>query len=93
MWRTKKPGQTAYCRPANIFLLLILALLLWRISLMAIIAFTDNTESRYAEIAQLTLNHGFWLMPHINLEQAFFAKPLYLLGLPHCRQNCLVTPS
>ncbi len=75
MWRTKKPGQTAYCRPANIFLLLILALLLWRISLMAIIAFTDNTESRYAEIAQLTLNHGFWLMPHINLEQAFFAKP------------------
>ena len=76
MWCTKKLGQTkAYCHRANIFLLLILMLLLWRISLMAIIAFTDNTESRYAEIAQLTLNHGFWLMPHIYLDQAFFAKP------------------
>lgn len=75
MWCTKKPGQTTYYHPANIFLLLILALLLWRISLMTIIAFTDNTESRYAEIAQLTLNHGFWLMPHIYLDQAFFAKP------------------
>lgn len=57
------------------FLTLIVMLLCHRIVLMAILVLTDNTESRYAEIAQLTLTHGFWLMPHVALDQPFFAKP------------------
>ncbi|MCC7006476.1 MAG: glycosyltransferase family 39 protein [Ottowia sp.] len=61
--------------PATIFICLGLSLLLWRLWLMAVLALADNTESRYAEIAQLTVRHGFWFMPHINLDQPFFAKP------------------
>ena len=50
-------------------------LLLSRILLMSTIVLTDNTESRYAEIARLTLTHGLWLMPHTEIGQPFFAKP------------------
>lgn len=60
----------------QIFLIISIgALLLGRLLLMATLVLTDNTESRYAEIARLTLAQGFWLMPHTDIGQPFFAKP------------------
>lgn len=65
-------------------------LLVLRIALMSILPLADTTEARYGEIARLTLDHGFWLMPHIEVNLPFFAKPplstwtsaaaMYLLG-------------
>lgn len=65
-------------------------LLVLRIALMSLLPLADTTEARYGEIARLTLDHGFWLMPHIEINLPFFAKPplsawtsaasMYLLG-------------
>lgn len=63
-------------KPVEIFLIISIGvLLLGRILLMSTLVLTDNTESRYAEIARLTLAQGFWLMPHTEIGQPFFAKP------------------
>lgn len=63
-------------KSVEIFLIIFIGiLLLSRILLMSTLVLTDNTESRYAEIARLTLIHGFWLMPHTEIGQPFFAKP------------------
>lgn len=50
-------------------------LLLYRLFLMWILPLADTTEARYGEIARLTITHGFWLMPHIDINTPFFAKP------------------
>jgi 4-amino-4-deoxy-L-arabinose transferase-like glycosyltransferase len=50
-------------------------LLLYRIVLMWMLPLADTTEARYGEIARLTVTHGFWLMPHIDVQTPFFAKP------------------
>jgi 4-amino-4-deoxy-L-arabinose transferase-like glycosyltransferase len=50
-------------------------LLLYRIVLMWLLPLADTTEARYGEIARLTVTHGFWLMPHIDPQTPFFAKP------------------
>lgn len=52
-----------------------LLLLIYRVVLMWYLPLADTTEARYGEIARLTVTHGFWLMPHIDLQTPFFAKP------------------
>ncbi len=63
----------------DVFLLAFVAatvlLLVYRLFLMWILPLADTTEARYGEIARLTLTHGFWLMPHIDVDTPFFAKP------------------
>lgn len=52
-----------------------IALLILRLVLMLAAPLADTTEARYGEIARLTLSDGFWLMPHIDANTPFFAKP------------------
>jgi 4-amino-4-deoxy-L-arabinose transferase-like glycosyltransferase len=52
-----------------------IVLLAYRIALMWLLPLADTTEARYGEIARLTLSNGFWLMPHIDVQTPFFAKP------------------
>jgi len=54
---------------------LVFILLLYRVVLMWMLPLADTTEARYGEIARLTVTHGFWLMPHIDPQTPFFAKP------------------
>lgn len=57
------------------FLILIAFVALVRLWLMYFLPLTDDTEARYGEIARLTGQNGFWLMPHVDLKTPFFAKP------------------
>jgi len=50
-------------------------LLLARLSLMALGPLADTTEARYGELARQTAVHGYWLMPHMDAQTPFFAKP------------------
>lgn len=50
-------------------------LLVYRIGLMALLPLADTTEARYGEIARQAVANGFWLMPHIDPNTPFFAKP------------------
>jgi 4-amino-4-deoxy-L-arabinose transferase-like glycosyltransferase len=50
-------------------------LLIYRIALMWWLPLADTTEARYGEIARMTVTHGFWLMPHIDINTPFWAKP------------------
>jgi 4-amino-4-deoxy-L-arabinose transferase-like glycosyltransferase len=62
----------------NCFRILALAtviLLIYRIVLMWFLPLADTTEARYGEIARMTVTHGFWLMPHIDINTPFWAKP------------------
>lgn len=63
--------------PSYVWYLLVAALLLlaYRIGLMALLPLADTTEARYGEIARQAVSNGFWLMPHIDPNTPFFAKP------------------
>lgn len=50
----------------------LIALRLW---MMATYPLIDTTEARYGELARMTAEGGFWLMPHITPTEPFFAKP------------------
>jgi len=50
-------------------------LLLARLLLMALGPLADTTEARYGELARQTVAHGYWLMPHMDAQTPFFAKP------------------
>ncbi len=52
-----------------------LLMLAYRIGLMALLPLADTTEARYGEIARQAVSNGFWLMPHIDPQTPFFAKP------------------
>lgn len=63
--------------PNYVWYLLAAALLLlaYRIGLMALLPLADTTEARYGEIARQAVSNGYWLMPHIDPQTPFFAKP------------------
>lgn len=46
-----------------------------RLWLMATQPLTDLTEARYGELARVTADGNFWLMPHITPTEPFLAKP------------------
>jgi 4-amino-4-deoxy-L-arabinose transferase-like glycosyltransferase len=50
-------------------------LLVARLVLMALGPLADTTEARYGELARQTAVHGYWLMPHMDAQTPFFAKP------------------
>lgn len=53
----------------------ILLALVCRIWLMATQPLTDQTEARYGELARVTAEGGYWLMPHLSASEPFLAKP------------------
>lgn len=53
----------------------VLLLLMARLALMALAPLADTTEARYGELARQTLVNGYWLMPHMDAQTPFFAKP------------------
>jgi len=53
----------------------IVALLMLRLWMMAAYPLIDVTEARYGELARVTAEGGFWLMPHITTSTPFLAKP------------------
>ena len=53
----------------------IVAILLLRLWAMITYPLTDNTEARYGELARVTAEGGYWLMPHMTPDEPFFAKP------------------
>jgi 4-amino-4-deoxy-L-arabinose transferase-like glycosyltransferase len=55
--------------------LAVAVLLLTRIGLMWLAPLADTTEARYGEIARQTVSNSQWLMPHIDPQTPFFAKP------------------
>lgn len=46
-----------------------------RVWMMAVYPLIDTTEARYAELARVTAEGGFWLMPHMTSAEPFLAKP------------------
>ena len=53
----------------------IVVLALLRLWMMATHPLTDTTEARYGELARVTAEGDFWLMPHMTPTEPFFAKP------------------
>jgi 4-amino-4-deoxy-L-arabinose transferase-like glycosyltransferase len=54
---------------------LLLALLVLRLWMMAALPLTDSTEARYGDLSRLVAEQGWWLMPHVDAQTPFFAKP------------------
>lgn len=46
-----------------------------RVWMMAAYPLIDSTEARYGELARVTAEGGFWLMPHMTPAVPFLAKP------------------
>lgn len=49
--------------------------LVCRVWLMATQPLADQTEARYGELARVTAEGGYWLMPHLSADEPFLAKP------------------
>jgi 4-amino-4-deoxy-L-arabinose transferase-like glycosyltransferase len=62
--------KSSYWLIALLFLIVVI-----RISMMINLPLMDTTEARYGELARVTATGHFWLMPHITVDQPFFAKP------------------
>jgi 4-amino-4-deoxy-L-arabinose transferase-like glycosyltransferase len=62
-------------RPKTWFYAALALLLVARLALMALGPLADTTEARYGELARQTVVHGYWLMPHMDAQTPFFAKP------------------
>ncbi len=50
-------------------------LIVVRIALMVSLPLADSTEARYGDLSRLMFQQGYWLMPHVNADTPFFAKP------------------
>lgn len=71
------PAEASAARPQRKFWFYtaLVLLLLARLALMALGPLADTTEARYGELARQTALHGYWLMPHMDAQTPFFAKP------------------
>jgi 4-amino-4-deoxy-L-arabinose transferase-like glycosyltransferase len=62
-------------REIRVLQLSIAWMLALRVWMMATYPLIDTTEARYGELARVTSDGGFWLMPHLAPTLPFFAKP------------------
>lgn len=62
-------------RDVQILIGVTLLAVLVRLWLMAAQPLTDLTEARYGELARVTADGNYWLMPHITPAKPFLAKP------------------
>ena len=62
-------------REVGVLVASIAILVLVRLWMMATYPLTDTTEARYGELARVTADGGYWLMPHMTPTEPFFAKP------------------
>ncbi|WP_170298759.1 ArnT family glycosyltransferase [Massilia eburnea] len=71
------PGEAGALQPRlkTWFYAALALLLVARLALMALGPLADTTEARYGELARQTVVHGYWLMPHMDAQTPFFAKP------------------
>lgn len=69
-----RPGTPPSRWLAGLWVLL-LALVAMRLWMMATLPLTDSTEARYGDISRLIVEGGYWLMPHVDPQTPFFAKP------------------
>ncbi len=68
------PGERSRYETPLLLATIMLALIT-RLGLMATQPLTDQTEARYGELARVTADGGYWLMPHIATGEPFLAKP------------------
>jgi 4-amino-4-deoxy-L-arabinose transferase-like glycosyltransferase len=64
--------QRAEIRLLQLAIVWLVALRVW---MMAVYPLFDTTEARYGELARVTAEGGFWLMPHMAPAEPFLAKP------------------
>jgi 4-amino-4-deoxy-L-arabinose transferase-like glycosyltransferase len=70
------PQLSSAVRSWRTWLIIAVAVLLvCRLGLMLAAPLADTTEARYGELARQTAVNGFWLMPHMDPQTPFFAKP------------------
>ncbi|MBB2485830.1 glycosyltransferase family 39 protein [Mitsuaria sp. WAJ17] len=60
---------------ARPWLWLLAVAVLLRLLSLPLMALTDHTEARYAEIARLMVQLGDWVSPHVTPGEVFWAKP------------------
>lgn len=66
------PGDRSAIRWFAGAIAIVLVLRVW---MMFVFPLTDQTEARYGELARVTAEGGYWLMPHMTPNEPFFAKP------------------
>lgn len=53
----------------------VIGIILFRLTLIVDLPIADQTEARYAEIARIMEDTGNWIVPHVDYDMPFWAKP------------------
>ncbi|MBT8278370.1 MAG: glycosyltransferase family 39 protein [Bacteroidia bacterium] len=61
--------------PTKYLMIFLIGVILFRLVLIADVPLLDKTESRYSEIARIMNETNEWVVPQIDYDQPFWAKP------------------